>query len=198
VRAPSRSARPPRLRIGLPTAPPLTLSAVPEIEPRVDEAKVRLLLAEGHESAQLDYKASCNPRERRELVAITKDIWAMNVLGGYIVIGADDGGQPTGQVTAQDAQAFDQANLQGKLRRTLHTREVAGSKPAARIIRKVPRCGPFVVMGSVQSIGPLSIATLAGAAPHASKRQRGDRAGSRNVAEVDGSVGVLSQSSLGE
>lgn len=96
-----------------------TVSVVPEIEPRVDEEKLRLLLAEGHESPELDYKASCNVRERVELVAICKDIGAMNVLGGYIVVGADDRGQPTGQVTAEDVQAFDQANLQAKFRRYL-------------------------------------------------------------------------------
>lgn len=70
---------------------------MPEIERRVDEEQLRLLPSEGHESAQLDYKAGCNIRDRRELVAITKDIGAMNILGGYIVIGADDCGQPTGR-----------------------------------------------------------------------------------------------------
>jgi hypothetical protein len=107
------------LRIGVPTGAAPTFSEMPEIESRVDAEKIRLLLSEGHESAQLDYKAGCNIRERREVVAITKDIGAMNVLGGYIVVGADDRGQPTGKVSPQDVQAFDQANLQGKLRRYL-------------------------------------------------------------------------------
>jgi hypothetical protein len=92
---------------------------VPEIEPRVDEEKLRLLLSEGHESAQLDYKSHCDLRDRRELTAIAKDIGAMAALGGYIVIGADNSGQPTGELEAEHVAVFDQAILQGKLRRYL-------------------------------------------------------------------------------
>jgi hypothetical protein len=47
--------------------------------------------------------------------------------------------------------------------RSLHTREVAGSKPAAPIIRKVRRCGPFVVKARFRCIGPVSVAVLVSA-----------------------------------
>lgn len=73
------------------------------------------LLNEGSERPGLDYKSVCNLRDNGDRVEIAKDIGAMQIRGGYIVIGADNDGQPTGQVTPTHAQLFDQAALQGKI-----------------------------------------------------------------------------------
>jgi hypothetical protein len=56
------------------------------------------LLNEGGERAELDFKRMCNLSERRDVVELSKDIGAMQIKGGYIVIGADDNGEPTGEV----------------------------------------------------------------------------------------------------
>jgi hypothetical protein len=64
------------------------------------EEKLRLLLVEGHESEQLDYKAACDLSQVRDKVELAKDLGAMQALGGYMVIGADDHGKTTNRLTA--------------------------------------------------------------------------------------------------
>jgi hypothetical protein len=87
------------------------------IRPDVSEETLRQLLAEGHESAQLDYKSSCDLSNHDEILEIVKDIAAMQILGGYIVIGADDHGGPTDMVTANHIRLFEQASLRAKVRK---------------------------------------------------------------------------------
>ncbi len=77
------------------------------------------LLNEGTERPGLDYKSRCDLTDTRDKVAITKDVGAMMIQGGYLVIGADDNGKPTGAVTEKAARLFDQATLQSKLQRYL-------------------------------------------------------------------------------
>jgi hypothetical protein len=88
--------------------------------PGVSEEQLTYLLALGHESAGLDYKATLDLRETRDLVELAKDVGAMQVDGGYIVVGADDQGRPVppGVATA-DLPRFDEANLRPKLARWL-------------------------------------------------------------------------------
>jgi hypothetical protein len=89
-------------------------------EPRpLTEDTLVELLNEGTERPGLDYKARCDLNDTRDKVAIPKDIAAMMVHGGYVIIGADDNGRPTGEVTETEARLFDQATLQAKLRRHL-------------------------------------------------------------------------------
>jgi hypothetical protein len=92
---------------------------VPVIEPVVTEEKLRQLLDEQHESEALDYKAELSLDDTRGLVEFAKDVGAMQVDGGFIVIGADNGGNPTGRVTARDAKLFDEATVRPKLLRYL-------------------------------------------------------------------------------
>jgi hypothetical protein len=73
------------------------------------------LMNEGTERAGLDYKRRLDLNETKDVVSIVKDFGAMQVLGGYIVIGADDNGQPSGQVTAAEAGLFDQAIVHSKV-----------------------------------------------------------------------------------
>lgn len=73
------------------------------------------LLNEGTERAGLDYKRRLNLNDTKDKVSIVKDLGAMQVDGGYIVIGADDNGQPSGQVTESEAKLFDQATVHSKV-----------------------------------------------------------------------------------
>jgi hypothetical protein len=91
---------------------------MPVIEPVVTLEKLRLLLEEQHESEGLDYKRTLDLGVKRGVVELAKDVGAMQLAGGFIVIGADDHGRPTGEVdeTHVRRSLFDQATLQGKLR----------------------------------------------------------------------------------
>lgn len=81
------------------------------LEPRVNEEKLRELLAFGAESPMLDFKETCDLRETRDRVELAKDIGAMQVDGGYIVVGADSNGVLTGRLTEEQAALFDEARL---------------------------------------------------------------------------------------
>src|SRR4051812_26350600 len=73
------------------------------------------LLNEGAERAGLDYKRECDLNDTAHRVELAKDLGAMQIHGGYIVVGADDHGTPTGLVTAAHARLFDQATVHAKL-----------------------------------------------------------------------------------
>jgi len=88
---------------------------VPVIEPVVTEEKLRQLLDEQHESEALDYKGELSLDDTRGLVEFAKDVGAMQIDGGFIVIGADNAGNPTGLVTPKDAKLFDEATVRPKL-----------------------------------------------------------------------------------
>lgn len=77
------------------------------------------LLAEGTEREGLDYKGACDLSERRDIVEITKDIGAMLLEGGYIVVGAESDGSTSGALTKTQAQFFDEARLRPKVERYL-------------------------------------------------------------------------------
>jgi hypothetical protein len=78
----------------------------------VDAEALAQLLALGGERDWLDYKRRCDLSETREVVEIVKDMGAMMVTGGYLVIGADDQGQPSGEPERLDL--FDPAKLHAK------------------------------------------------------------------------------------
>jgi predicted HTH transcriptional regulator len=100
---------------------PSVMDAVPPI---VNEDHLRVLLGEQHESEILDYKRELNlsdaAAKTRALVETAKDVAAMaSGRGGHIVVGADGRGQPTGRVTAADAEHLDEARLRPRLERYL-------------------------------------------------------------------------------
>lgn len=90
------------------------------MEPQVTLEQLEYLLALGHESEQLDYKRSCDLTSKRGVVELAKDVAAMQLAGGYIVVGADDQGVlvPPGLLPDQH-RMFDEANLRPKLARWL-------------------------------------------------------------------------------
>jgi hypothetical protein len=79
----------------------------------------RSLLADANESSNLDYKHSVDLDDQRACVELAKDVAAFSAQGGYLLIGADDHGQPTGAVTERHFQLFDDATVRGKLGRYL-------------------------------------------------------------------------------
>jgi hypothetical protein len=88
--------------------------------PTVSEQQLTHLLAAGHESSTVDFKERLDLRNKHDLVELAKDIGAMQVDGGYIVIGADSQGTPMPPgVPAADLQMFDEANLRPKLMKWL-------------------------------------------------------------------------------
>lgn len=92
---------------------------MPVIDGRVDVEKLAELLAEGGESESLDYKRTLDLDNRCAVVELAKDIAAMELLGGYLVVGADDTGNPTSDLTPRQASLLDEATVRGKLRRHL-------------------------------------------------------------------------------
>ena len=86
----------------------------------LNDATVHALLSSGAERTGLDFKMTCDLDERQATVEIVKDIAAFAVYGGYIVIGADDRGSPSGQLSAKQAALFDEARLRPKIERYVH------------------------------------------------------------------------------
>lgn len=95
------------------------------VEPVVNLEKLRQLLDEGHESENLDYKATIGfepgPKiATGDMLAITKDIAAMQIDGGFIILGADDQGNPTDAITLpvdEVRNCFDESRLRSQLKR---------------------------------------------------------------------------------
>jgi hypothetical protein len=88
---------------------------MPVIEPNATKDKLLQLLDEGVESETLDYKETCDLSSKEDQVEAAKDLGAMLVDGGFIVIGADSQGRPTGRFTEDQAKLFDEATLRAKL-----------------------------------------------------------------------------------
>jgi hypothetical protein len=81
----------------------------------VDAEALAQLLRLGGERDWVDFKSRCDLAEKRDLVEITKDIGALMITGGYLVIGADDRGLPAGEPEHLDL--FDPARLHPKVAR---------------------------------------------------------------------------------
>jgi hypothetical protein len=73
----------------------------------------------GTESQHLDYKSTCDPSDTEARVKLAHDIACMAAHGGYLVIGVDGQGRPTGLLTAEQGQDFDEANLMPRIRQWL-------------------------------------------------------------------------------
>ena len=79
------------------------------IEPVVTEEKLAALLAEQCESESLDYKEREDLNDTACLIEIAKDVAAMMAFGGYLVVGVDNRGIPTRNMTPRLAKLFDEA-----------------------------------------------------------------------------------------
>ena len=91
------------------TPPPATLG-------RLDAAQLVALLDLGAEQDWLDYKESVDLSSARGLSEIVKDIGAMSMMGGYLVVGAKDDGTPAGTALLRPAD-LDTSVLGAKVRK---------------------------------------------------------------------------------
>jgi hypothetical protein len=85
------------------------------VEPVVNREKLRELLALEAEYPALDFKSSCDLTEKREQVELAKDVGAMSVRGGFLAIGVDGQGKPTGKLSVEQTKLFDEARLRPML-----------------------------------------------------------------------------------
>jgi hypothetical protein len=95
------------------------LSSPVVLDARLDDEKVAELLAHGTEYPELDLKQRIDPTTTEGLVELALDLGAMQVRGGYILVGFDGQGQPTGDLDDIDQRAFDEATLAPRLLRYL-------------------------------------------------------------------------------
>ena len=79
----------------------------------VDAEALAQLLGLGGERDWVDFKSRCDLSEKRDLVEVTKDIGALMITGGYLIIGADDHGLPAGE--PENLDLFDPATLHAKM-----------------------------------------------------------------------------------
>jgi hypothetical protein len=100
-------------------AAPASITNAALTQPALDKAKLVELLRQAHEHEALDYKRSVDLNEKRAELELVKDIAAFAASGGYLVIGADDGGKPTATVSEQEALLFDESRLRAKVKRYL-------------------------------------------------------------------------------
>jgi hypothetical protein len=102
--------------VSIVTTPPDELVV---LDGRVTDEKVAELLDLQNEHPRLDFKRRIDLKEKADVVELAKDCGAMEAAGGYVVIGADDDGVPTGDMDGCNAQSFDEANLVPKLQKYL-------------------------------------------------------------------------------
>jgi hypothetical protein len=79
------------------------------------------LLRRKAEATNLDYKTTWNPADKGSVVELCKDIAAMEseAGGGYIVVGADDFGNPSGMFNPTNPADFDEQRIRSKVVRVL-------------------------------------------------------------------------------
>jgi hypothetical protein len=85
----------------------------------VNETKLRELLAEQHESDAVEYKDVWDLDDRRHILELALPVGAMQSIGGHIVVGVDDRGRPTGNLTDRNVALFDGAVIDDKIGRYL-------------------------------------------------------------------------------
>jgi hypothetical protein len=90
-----------------------------DAEPRLDKARLLELLRAAHEHEGLDYKGQLDLSDNAALLELVKDIAAFSAAGGYLVIGCDNGGQPTRLVTEAHTSLLDESRLRAKVKRYL-------------------------------------------------------------------------------
>jgi hypothetical protein len=81
--------------------------------------KLLELLGAQHESDRLDYKRTIDLSDKRAELEFIKDIAAFQAEGGYLVVGVDGAGVPTGELTDEQAEILDESRLRAKALRYL-------------------------------------------------------------------------------
>lgn len=115
------------------------LSSPVVLDASLTDEKLAELLGHQAEYPELDYKERLDLSSKKDVVELAKDVGAMQVRGGYIIVGADDGGKLTGGMDGADPRPWDEASLRAKLQRYL-------PDPLELRIRVATRDGHTVVM----------------------------------------------------
>lgn len=102
------------------------------VDADLSDEKLSELIARRAEYPELDYKRKIDLEVKRDLLELTKDVGAMQVRGGYILIGVDDDGSISGDMDDIELRPFDEASLASKLDRYL----TGPLKLAARVTRR--------------------------------------------------------------
>jgi hypothetical protein len=137
------------------------------LDARVDDEKIRELLALQAEHPELDFKRMLDLSIKRDEVELAKDVGAMQVKGSYILIAADDHGTLTGEMDGTDPRQWDEANLRQKMLRylpeglSLRTRVATISGPdgvahqvVVIYVQRSPRgCAIFTATGQYEDAG---------------------------------------------
>jgi len=141
----------------------------------ISRDKLLELLAAQAELPELDFKTACDLNERGELVEITKDLGAMMIRGGYLVVGASDSGQVLGLPNGQE-RLFDEATLVPKVTRYLapsfqirvavhQVPDTAGREVPVALVWAGPHpdgCCLFIANGEYDAGGKPNVAFRAG------------------------------------
>jgi hypothetical protein len=85
----------------------------------LSDEKVAELLGHQAEYPELDFKERVDPTTTEGLVTLALHLGAMQVRGGYIIVGVDGQGRPTDGLDDVDTRAFDEATLGPRLLRFL-------------------------------------------------------------------------------
>jgi Schlafen, AlbA_2 len=125
------------------------------LDGRVTDEKLAELLDLQTEHPQLDFKKVIDLTTTAGVVELAKDVGAFQVAGGYIVIGVDGHGVPTGDMDGCDPQHFDSANLVPKLSQflpeplTIHSRVVEWKSHTVVILFIAPHPEGYAVFKAV-------------------------------------------------
>jgi hypothetical protein len=89
------------------------------LDATLSDEKLEELLALRAEYPTLDFKETIDLSSTEGVVELAKDLGAMQVLGGYLIVGVDGQAVPTGKLDVVDTRLFDEANLVPRLRKYL-------------------------------------------------------------------------------
>lgn len=125
------------------------------LDGRVTDEKLAELLDLQTEHPMLDFKKVIDVSTTSGAVELAKDVGAFQVAGGYIVIGVDGHGVPTGEMDDCDPQLFDSANLVPKLAQflseplTIHSRVAEWKGHTVVILYVAPHPEGYAVFKAV-------------------------------------------------
>ena len=91
------------------------LSSPVVLDGRVSDEKLSELLALQAEYPELDFKRKVDRAVTGDVIELAKDVGAMQVRAGYVVVGVDNAGVPVPDMNGIDTRGFDEANLVPKL-----------------------------------------------------------------------------------
>jgi Schlafen, AlbA_2 len=121
--------------------------------PPTDRATLDSLLGRS-ESETLEFKSMLNLRVKRDELGLALDVAALALEGGHIVVGVDNRGTPTGQLSDAQARLLDESRVRPKLERylpppvSIHVAEHLLDGGRVVVIYVPPHPDGFVIMNA--------------------------------------------------